>query len=479
MHQLTRRTLLGMVGASAGAAVFGPAVTGHAESTGPSRRDWIDFARRVDGPVYLPGTAPYRRGKKLFDTRFDDRRPAAVLRVAAPSDVQRAMDFAARHQVKVCARGGGHSYIGASAANGTLVLDLRGHAGVTTDARTATVRAGTGLYAVHAALAPHGRTVPTGTCPTVGTAGLTLGGGIGVDSRRHGLTCDRVRAATVVLPDGTITTVSAGKHPDVFWALRGGGGGQVATVLDLTFATHPAKGRGIFSLTFPHRSAADVISGWSRWTEDSESTRWGGVHVNALGDGAISVTVLGVTDIGDERRAAADLARQIGTRPSDTAYRRLEHLAAIRYLGGGSTSKRTGFVAGSDVIRRPLHTTSAPEKIVAAVRQRSADGGTGAALLDPLDGRVASPSTDATAFPWRHHAASLQWYVGVPAQASWRSADQWVARAHRSVRGHSSGAYVNYLETDVAPSRYFGPNLDRLAQVRRTHDPHRLLYSGL
>ncbi len=446
-----------------------------------TRAQWVRFAHTVKGPVYLPGTGPYDRGKLLFDTRYDGRRPAALLRVAAASDVQRAMAFATEHGLRVAPRGGGHSYIGASAASGALVLDMRHYTGVTYHARTRTadVRAGEGLYAVHAALAPHGATLPTGTCPTVGTAGLTLGGGIGVESRAHGLTCDRLIAATVVLPDGTLRRVSDRTHPDLFWALRGGGGGQIGLVTRLTFATHAATAKGIFSLTFPASAATDVVAGWSSWLGSAPRRRWAGVHVNALGDGRIAVSILGVTPAGDERAAGRSLIRAIGTAPTRTAYQRLAYLSAVRYLGGGSTSARTGFLAGSDIITRPLHETRAPHAIVEAIKDRSAAGGTAAGLLDPLDGDVSAPRVASTAFPWRHHEASLQWYVGVGRGGSYPRSRAWIDSAHRRVRAYSAGGYVNYLEADTPAARYYGPNLARLRSLRQTYDPDHVLYSGL
>ncbi len=484
MDQLSRRGVIALAGVAAGvgaSVLTSPHRADAGRTTHVTRAQWVRFARKVKGPVYLPGTSQYARGKLLFDTRYDGRRPAAVLRVAAVSDVQRAMAFAADHRLRVTPRGGGHSYIGASAASGTLVLDMRHYTGVSYDARTRTadVMAGDDLYAVHAALAAHGRTMPTGTCPTVGAAGLTLGGGIGVESRAHGLTCDRLTAATVVLPDGTLRHVSEQARPDVFWALRGGGGGQVGFVTRLTFATHAASARGIFGLTFPAAAAADVVAGWSRWLGSAPRRRWAGVHVDALGDGHITVSILGVTTAGDERSAGRSLIREIGTGATRTSYRRLAYLAAVRYLGGGSTSARTGFLAGSDIITRSLHETRAPQAIVEAVRDRSAAGGTAAALLDPLDGAVSAPRVAETAFPWRHHTASLQWYAGVGQGGSYARTGAWIDSAHRRVRAHSAGGYVNYLEADTPAVRYFGPNLGRLSAVQRTYDPDRVLYSGL
>ena len=147
----------------------------------------------------------------MFNSRFDDASPAAVVSVASTADVQRAVTFAAENDLKITTRSGGHSYVGASAADGAMVVDVRSlPGGVAYDAGSelATVSAATDLMSVQTALDAHGRLIPAGSCPTVGVAGLALGGGLGADSRRCGLTCDAMVSASVVLPGGEMVTAS-------------------------------------------------------------------------------------------------------------------------------------------------------------------------------------------------------------------------------------------------------------------------------
>jgi len=175
--------------------------------------------------VVLPADPTFATAKTVFDTRFAESSPVAVVRPTSTADVRRALTFAAHHALTVTARSGGHSYVGASTAAGTMVLDLRGlPADVAYDDGTGlvTVPAAADIASVQTALSPRGRSIPTGSCPSVGVAGLTLGGGLGADARRHGLTCDALRSATVVLPGGEVVTASADDHPDLYWALRSG-----------------------------------------------------------------------------------------------------------------------------------------------------------------------------------------------------------------------------------------------------------------
>lgn len=189
-----------------------------------------------DGPQFATA-------KQVFNTNYNGYTPAVIVTPTSQLDVQKAMAFAAANNLKVAPRGGGHSYVGASTANGAMVLDLRQLPGdINYDATTGrvTVTPATGLYAMHQVLAAAGRGIPTGTCPTVGVAGHALGGGLGANSRHAGLLCDQLTSASVVLPSGQAVTASATDHPDLFWALRGGGGGNFGVTTSLTFATFPA-----------------------------------------------------------------------------------------------------------------------------------------------------------------------------------------------------------------------------------------------
>ena len=137
-------------------------------------------------------------------------------------------------------RSGGHSYPGWSAGDGALVVDVRPLHRVSLSGTTATIGAGASLVQVYDGLGTRGRGIAGGSCPTVGIAGLTQGGGVGVLTRAHGLTCDAVTSMRVVLADGRIVTASADHEPDLYWALRGGGGGHLGVVTSFTMRTFAA-----------------------------------------------------------------------------------------------------------------------------------------------------------------------------------------------------------------------------------------------
>lgn len=289
---VSRRAVIGAgligagLGASALAACSRPAIAAPAfirAATPPSPADWRSLDRAITGDVLLPGSTAYAGAKQLFNPRFDTAHPAAVVRVANAHDVSTALRFARRHRVALTPRSGGHSYVGDSTGTGQMVIDVRHLRSVRYSPATgiAGVGAGTNLYAVHAALAAHDRTIPTGSCPTVGAAGLTLGGGLGADSRAHGLTSDRLRSVTLVLADGSVVTADATRSPDLYWTARGGGGGNFGVVTELAYATHPSGAMGLFLLTFPAASAVRVLTGWARWMASASRSTWATVHVDA------------------------------------------------------------------------------------------------------------------------------------------------------------------------------------------------------
>lgn len=442
--EVSRRSLLGATTAAATTAAVAAAV-GHAApatALASAAPDWGALDRAVTGPVYRPGSTGYATNKLIFNTRYDGATPLAVVRPSGQADIQQSLAFARRYGLRVSPRSGGHSYVGASAASSTIVLDLRGMAWAPGfNGSSVQVYTGSTLYPVKAALAARGLAIPTGTCPTVGVTGLTAGGGLGVETRRWGLTCDRVTSMTVVTGTGVALRISPSSHADLFWALRGGGGGSGAVVTSFTFAAHTATAKGTFRLTFPSSAGVAVLNGWARWAQNTWLGRWANVHIDALGNGAISIVVVGSTEAGDERAAAAALVSAIGVRASSASYQQLSYLAAMRYFGGGTTSARQPWSAGSDVLAGMNSTIAAA--LLGTVRARSAAGGTGSAIVDPLAGGPTWTSAGATAFPWRSHLATVQWYVG---GSNYTSAYRWIGQAHTALAPYSSGGYVNYLE---------------------------------
>ena len=443
----------------------------------PGQPDWNTLGRTIEGRVTLPSSADYAAAKNLFNSRFDNSTPAAVVSVNSGSDVQKAVEFAAKNGIKVAVRSGGHSYIGASAADSTMVVDLRqlpGGIAYDDGPGLTTIPAAAQLDTVQAALASHGRSIPSGSCPTVGVAGLTLGGGLGSDARRSGLACDALVSTSVVLPSGDVITASADDHADLFWALRGGGGGNFGVVTSFTFRTLPVIDRDVVNLVFPEGTTEQAIVGWAEWLHAADRAIWGMVNIT-VGSGSGGCTIVLATPAGDGPGSAGDLSGAIGVQPVSSTSRTLDRMDFVHYFeGGAQATQPRAFVAGSDIIEEM--TQAAAESIVAAVSAWPHDAGSSSAVIESLSGAVSDLGPSDTAFPWRRQAACVQWYTETP---TFQTANEWLASAHAAVHPHSIGGYVNYVESDTPTSWYFGDNLARLDAIRRQYDPDRLMYSGM
>jgi FAD/FMN-containing dehydrogenase len=227
----------------------------------PSAVDELRF--RLRGGLHEPGSAGYVDGCTLFNAMIE-RRPRYVARCAVPEDVVAAIAFARAHDLPIAVRGGGHSVAGASLVDDGVVLDVRGMDDVRVDpvTRVATVGGGATWAQVDRAAQAHGLATTGGRVSTTGVAGLTLGGGSGWLERKHGLACDNLVAATLVSADGDLVRVSAGEHPDLLWALRGGGG-NFGVVCSLELALHPVGPEVLGgAVLHGYDRAADVLAHW-------------------------------------------------------------------------------------------------------------------------------------------------------------------------------------------------------------------------
>ncbi|MCV7019814.1 oxidoreductase [Mycolicibacterium aichiense] len=463
------------VGGLAGAALLGACrtVTPRAVSS-PGPPDWAGLRGRLDGSLFLPSDPQYAAAKSTFNSRFDGSAPAAVLAAASVADVQKAAAFASSNHIGVSVRSGGHSYIGASSLPASLVIDLRQlPGGVDAGSDTMTVSPATDLDSVQTALASRGRSIPSGSCPTVAVAGLALGGGLGSDARLHGLTCDTLVSAALVLPSGEMLSASADDHPDVFWALRGGGGGNLGVVTSMTFRTFPVTDRDVVTVAFPMDAAAAVIVGWQRWQQAADRDIWGMVNIT-VGDGPGRCTVILATPPGRGPAVAGDMVAAAGSSASSIRTRTLARMDFVHYFEGGDAARvPRAFVAGSDIIGEM--TSAAAESIVTAMAAWPAGAGSATAVVESLSGAVGDVDPAASAFPWRRQAASVQWYTEARSDA----AADWLTAAHQALGSASVGGYINYPESGDPLERYLGPNLQRFNAIRHTYDPTGVMLSGI
>ncbi|MEU4668937.1 FAD-dependent oxidoreductase [Amycolatopsis sp. NPDC023774] len=432
-------------------------------STKPSGPpDWNALRGKLSGDLVLPTDSGFATAKRGFNPLFDGHTPAAVAKVRKPEDVQACFEAAAS-RLPIAARSGGHSYAGYSVPDGGLIVDVGSMSSVQVQGDQVVIGAGARLGDVYAALAKAGRCLPAGSCPTVGIAGLTLGGGIGVVARKYGLTCDHLVSAQVVTPDGKLRTAGADSEPDLFWALRGGGGGNFGIVTSFTFRTDPAPGITVFSLHFPGGSAGDVLDAWQQWLPTTPPELWSNLVVS--GGSPVSCRVGGAF-VGGTAELNTLLAK-LNASPSSRTMKSLSYGGAMNYFSGSSA--RQTFVASSRIITDPV---AGAQVSGLAAGHKGMD-----LLIDGLGGAVADVAPGDTAFPHRKALASIQVYA--PATAGNHTT---VAKSVSTVvRGladaGAGGGYVNYLDPAMPDwkTAYYGDNAARLDQVAKTYDPDGVL----
>jgi len=201
--------------------------------------DLLALRALMRGPVFGPNDAGYNDARAVWNGDID-RRPAVIAQCLSADDVAAALAFARDHALEVSVRGGGHAYSGTAVGDGGMMIHLGVMNGVAVDPQTRRARVGGGatMADIDAATQVHGLAVPGGVISDTGVGGLTLGGGFGWLSRMHGLSIDNLVSAQVVLADGRIVRASESEHPDLFWALRGGGG-NFGVVTEFEFRLHP------------------------------------------------------------------------------------------------------------------------------------------------------------------------------------------------------------------------------------------------
>ena len=443
----------------------------------PERLDALRSSLR--GSVVRPGEAGYDVARSLWNGMID-RKPAAVVRPAGAADVMKAVNFAREHKLLLAVKGGGHNIAGKAACDDGLMIDLSAMKSVHVDPSTkrARVEPGALLSDFDRETQAFGLSTPTGINSTTGIAGLTLGGGFGWQSRKNGLTVDNLVSADVVLASGEFVQASAEHNPDLFWALRGGGG-NFGIVTSFEFRLHKLGPEVLAGLVvYPLEQAHGVFEGYRTFTAQApdEMTAWLVLRkapplpclpAEAHGKEVAIVAFchIGERAQGDKLSAALrgfgkPVGEHVGAMPFVAWQTAFDPLLAP---GARNYWKSHDFkTLGRDVERL----------LCDAVARLPTDecevfiGNLGAAV-----NRVAA---DETAYPHR----DVEFVVNV--HTRWREPGQdsacigWARGLFDALTPHATGGvYVNFMpedETQRVAAGAYGPNYERLSKLKATYD---------
>jgi FAD/FMN-containing dehydrogenase len=441
------------------------------------------LASRLRGAVVTPGDPAYDGARLVANARID-RRPAAIVRPADAAEVARTVTVARDAGLPLAVRGGGHSLAGhgVGTADGALVVDLSALKEITVDPARRVATAGGGVLAgeyVRATFA-HGLATPLGDTPTVGLGGLTLGGGVGWLARRHGLTIDDLLAVEIVTADGAIVRASAEERPDLFWAVRGGGG-NFGIVTRFEYRAHPIGTVLGGALVLP--ATRDVLRSHVPIAASApeELTTIAMLmaapplpFVPAEHHGRLAF-VVGLVHAGDIAAGQAAVApyRAVAA-PLGDAVRPMPY-PAIFEMGG--PEGRMGIVNRSLLL--PALDGAAVDAMLAFMAQRTSP--MAMVQVRVLGGAVARVPADATAFAFRDQPVMLTIMAPFHDPSELAVHEAWAQGLFDALRPAARGVYSNFLD-DEGPARvreaYPGLTYDRLASVKRRYDPDNVFRSN-
>lgn len=460
-------------------------------------RSWSALAEQLSGRLVRPGDASYDSARLVYDLRYAGAHPAAVARCASVEDVVACVRFARDHGIAPIPRSGGHSFGGYSTGGG-LVIDTGGLAGVRVEAGGSRLRVGAGtlLVDLYAACAEAGVLVPGGSCPTVGIAGLALGGGTGVLARAYGLTCDNLLGVELVTADGVHLACDAEHHPDLFWACRGGGGRNFGVATAFTFATRPIPVLSHFTLTWPWASAPSALEAWLEWAHAAPEELWANCQLVSQGTDGLALRASGVYVGGEEAllalldplRAAAGPASSVfvgsdgylQTMLLEAGCDGLEvaqcHLAGV---DAGGTLSRAMFAGKSAYLSDALPAPGRAAMLGAIEAAHASDPETGAAIvLDAYGGAINRVAPGATAFVHRDARCGIEMSMSFSPDASIAEVAErsaaWLGATASALAPYGNGqAYQNYIDPTLEGwlAAYYGANARRLSAVKRAYDP--------
>ena len=435
------------------------------------------LANEVSGTVLGPGDDGYDEARRVHNGMID-RRPALIVRCRSAADAAAAVRFARAAGSEISIRGGGHNVGGLAVADGAVMIDLAEMKGASVDpeARVIAAQGGMTWGELNDAAAEHGLAVTGGAVSTTGIGGYTLGGGLGWLMGKHGLAADNLIAVELVSADGEILDVSADSHPDLFWALRGGGGNfGVATTF--TYRLHPLSMVTGGLIIHPVDAAPELLRFYRDSVADlpDDLTVFAAL-VHAPDGSGMKLTGFAVCHAGDPEQAQRDLepfftwGSPVMTEVGQMPYPVMNTLLDDGFPSGSMNYWMSSFTAGlSDgLIDTMVERFATVPSIMSSI------------LLEHFHGAVTRVGVTDTAVPHREEG----WNLLIPSvwtdPAATEENIRWTKESHAAFSEHLvERRWLNYLTDDQGESAVraaYGPNWDRLVEVKRRYDPENVFH---
>ncbi|HEY0637771.1 MAG TPA: FAD-binding oxidoreductase [Pseudonocardiaceae bacterium] len=492
-------------GAGAAAAVTAPAAAGRgARRQGPP---WDRLRTRITGDVVLPGDAGYDSARRLQLARYDGVRPSAVLYAETPADVRDGLLFAQNHDLPLAVRSGGHNYAGWSTGEG-MVLDVSRLNGIrrTDTGQQVVIGAGAQTIDVLDTLTRDGVAAPGGMCADIGSGGYFSVGGTGLQTRMHGIASDRVTAARVVLADGRVVRCSRDEEPDLFWALRGGGGGNFGVVTAWRVRTFEVGPVHEFTLVWSWDDAAPVLTEVQGWMVRAPR-ELAGLFTIVVPDAAPGVppdVVLNGVHHGDGAELERLLDELVGESGRTPVYRDVRQRpfkdAMMGWYGcEGYTVEQCHRVGQNPAALLPRDNwvidrgrlLDAPvpaagvDELLAAYDRLHRSGEARLLWLMNLGGAANDRARGATAYVHRGTELLMSFVLAMhtptPSPEHLANSRAWAAGGFDIIDRYGNGeSYVAFPDLELTDWResYYAENYPRLVRVKRAYDPYNFFRFG-
>lgn len=488
---MNRRTLIG-----GGAGALALTAFGLDPVFAISASAWTKLRERLHGRLVLPTDESYLTAKQLAYLQFTTN-PRAIAYCADADDVALCLTFAQDQCLPFAVRSGGHSFGGYSTSKG-LVIDVSQLNSVSLDSTGATIGSGAQLIDVASGLAPYGMAISGGLHPTTAVGGFLQGGGIGLLTRSVGIASDKVTSAKMVLASGRKVTVSAEQNPDLFWAIRGGGGGNFGVVTEFKVTPTPVSLITVANLTWTYDHAVDVLDGYVKWLEDAPRTIGGGARI-LLPDaapGATPTPIVVLGSVGTQAELQAEIARltaltgqpvfqKIDVLPYSVFQMVIFGCAANTvpqcHLSGSNPEgvlPRTGFGLQRSRMFSAAPARSVWEKAIAVFDTARIAGQAHNLEVLAMGGAANDLSRTATAFVHRNTLFTADFLVqsaGVVSAEQAAVGHAFVDAGFAAIDDASIGeTYQNFIDPALPDWRrsYYAENYPRLTRIKRAADPY-------
>jgi len=429
-----------------------------------------EFTKRFRGKTIQPGDDEYESARRIWNASID-KYPGMIARCGRVADVIDAVNFARENDILLAVRGGGHNVGGRALCDDGIVVDLSGMKDVIVDPkqRTARVQGGATLGDVDRETHVHGLAVPAGVVSKTGIAGLTLGGGVGWLVRKYGLTIDNVLSFEMVNAEGELLKINEHEHPDLFWALRGGGG-NFGVVTSFEYRVHPVHTVLGGMIIHPRSDASDVLKFYRDFTQAApeELTVYAGLLFSPDGDPVVGMVACYCGELADGEKVLRPL-REFGSPVMDTVapipFPQMQSILDDAFPDGTLNYWKSAFVPdlGDEVIQLLID------------RAQEMTPPLNATIIEYYGGAASRVGVTDTAFSHRE----AQYDIGIMAQWTDRAESKrhvaWARGFAKALQPYASGAYLlNFLGEDESENvikAAFGPNYGRLIEIKNRYDP--------